>query len=555
MKINKISESASKIMVNRYSLRDASNKTVETPKEIFVRTARVVAEAENNYRNGVTLKQVEEKMLEMMAELRVVPNGRTMANAGTKYGQLANCFVLPVDDDLGKGTDSIFSVLRKSILTLQTGGGVGFSFGRIRPKGGVIGTGKGKATGAVSFIKVFDTAFWVIGQGGGRRSAAMATLPVWHPDIHEFVRCKAEEGQIENFNISVGLTDEFMQAVENDDDFALRYPENGELWKMVPARELYGEIVKYAYKNGEPGVLFLDAANRDNPVPNLYDLEATNPCVVEGTLVATPGGWRKVENIKEGEKICTVLGEGKVESIEIHDEKSVFDVYFSDGGIVRATVAHQFHARDTTTKFFKPTRLDNLEEGQMVRVFEGMMPNNKVEQGNVKIDDRDFGFLVGVLLGDGCYTERALSKNVVRVSTHADEDSWNQVVKDVFEKVGATDCYTYVNKNSKSMMMDPKPGKVIADYVKSLKLIPTTSLNKEIPEEYINSNRKILEGLLDGLFSTDGSVDLSSNHPLVRFHTGSEELASQVRRILLMFGIHGRKPKKTMERYNILYSK
>lgn len=278
MKINKISESAAEIMVNRYALLDASNKVVESPEEIFRRTARVISEAENNYRNGVTIDQVREKLFLLMGELRVVPNGRTMANAGTKYGQLANCFVLPVDDDLGKGTDSIFSVLRKSILTLQTGGGVGFSFGRIRPKGGVIGTGKGKATGAVSFIKVFDTAFWVIGQGGGRRSAAMATLPVWHPDIHEFIRCKADEGTIENFNISVGLTDEFMQAVENDDDFALRYPENGELWKMVPARELYGEIVKYAYKNGEPGVLFLDAANRDNPVPNLYELEATNPC-------------------------------------------------------------------------------------------------------------------------------------------------------------------------------------------------------------------------------------------------------------------------------------
>jgi len=277
MKSLSLSPHASEIMVNRYGLRDANDKPVESPSEIFLRTARVVAEAENDYPAGSSI-EMREKFFEMLYEMRFVPNGRTMANAGTRYGQLANCFVLPVEDDLGKGTDSIFSVLRKAILTLQTGGGVGFTFGHIRPKGGKIGSTKGLATGAVSFIKVYDTAFWVIGQGGGRRSAAMAVLPVWHPDIFEFIRSKATEGQITNFNISVGITDEFMQAVEHDDDFALRHPENGELWRMVEARELYNEIVKYAYHNGEPGVLFLDAAQRGNPVPHLYKLEATNPC-------------------------------------------------------------------------------------------------------------------------------------------------------------------------------------------------------------------------------------------------------------------------------------
>ncbi|MFH1244674.1 MAG: adenosylcobalamin-dependent ribonucleoside-diphosphate reductase [bacterium] len=279
MKITKLNKNAAAIMVNRYSLRDESGHPVESPAEILMRTSRVVAEAENNYRSGgETAMEIREKFFEMLYEMRFVPNGRTMANAGTKYGQLANCFVLPVEDDLGKGADSIFSVLRKAILTLQTGGGVGFSFGRIRPRDAEISTTKGKATGAVSFIKVYDTAFWVIGQGGGRRSAAMAVLPVWHPDIYDFIKCKAEEGQITNFNISVGITDEFMKAVKKDDDFALRHPENGELYRMVPARALFTEIVKYAHKNGEPGVLFLDAANRDNPVPNLYKLEATNPC-------------------------------------------------------------------------------------------------------------------------------------------------------------------------------------------------------------------------------------------------------------------------------------
>ncbi len=266
------------IMINRYSLRDDQGRPVESPSEIFLRAARVVAESENNYRNGLSVLEVKEKFFELMHELRFVPNGRTLANAGTKLGQLANCFVLPVEDDLGRGSDSIFSVLRKAILILQTGGGVGFSFGRIRPKGARIASSKGKATGAVSFVKVYDTAFWVIGQGGGRRSAAMAVLPVWHPDIEEFIGCKAEEGVIENFNISVGITDEFMEAVKKGSKFSLRHPENGEEWKKVEARDLFDKIAKHAYLNGEPGVLFLDRAEEDNPVPHMYKLEATNPC-------------------------------------------------------------------------------------------------------------------------------------------------------------------------------------------------------------------------------------------------------------------------------------
>lgn len=278
MKLDKLNPHAAEIMVNRYSLRDDSGVAVEGPSEIFLRTARILAEAENNYRNGLSVLQAKERFFEMMYELRFVPNGRTMANAGTKFGQLANCFVLPVEDDLGKSGDSIFSVLRKAILTLQTGGGVGFSFGNIRPKGAKIGAGKGKATGAVSFIKVYDTAFWVIGQGGGRRSAAMAVLPVWHPDIYDFVRSKAEEGVISNFNVSVGITDEFMEAVKKGRSFVLRNPIDGSEWKRVPAKELFSEIAEYAHHNGEPGVLFLDAANRSNPVPHMYDIKATNPC-------------------------------------------------------------------------------------------------------------------------------------------------------------------------------------------------------------------------------------------------------------------------------------
>jgi ribonucleoside-diphosphate reductase alpha chain len=269
-------KNAHDIMVKRYALRNEKNEPVETPKDILARSARIVAQAENNFRDGITPQQVEAKYLDLLSDFRFLPNGRTLANAGTGSAQLANCFVLPLEDDLGKTEDGIFSILRKAVLVLQSGGGVGFSFGRIRPKGD--SAGRGKATGAVSFIKVFDTAFWIIGQGGGRRSACMAVLPVWHPDIEDFIKCKKQERVIEHFNISVAITDEFMKAVEGDKPFNLINPRNKEVWKTVRARDLFNLIVEHAHHNGEPGVLFIDAANRDNPVPHQYYLEATNPC-------------------------------------------------------------------------------------------------------------------------------------------------------------------------------------------------------------------------------------------------------------------------------------
>lgn len=385
-----------------------------------------------------------------------------------------------------------------------------------------------------------------------RRGANMAVLRVDHPDIFDFVRCKEKEGVISNFNISVGITDAFMHAVENDENFDLVNPRDGKVWRTIRARELFNEIVKHAHHNGEPGVLFLDAANRANPVPHLYELEATNPCITGDTLVATPSGWRRADEIQVGDEICTVLGIGRVETVEVNYNVPVFDVYLSDGAVVRATAAHQFHVRDSRTKFFESRRVDQLRVGDWVRVYRSVVPDNPVPPTGAHLTDREYGFLVGVLVGDGCYTPRALSKNVVRVSTHADEEAWNQILQAAFTKVGAAGVYTYVNQGTRSMMMDPQPGKVIADWVKSLPLEPARGPDKRLPDVYVNSNRDFLTGLIDGLFSTDGSVDLQSNHPLLRFHTSSLELARQVRRILLMFGIYARISTTQRKRHDIL---
>ncbi len=274
----RLTKTAYDIFIKRYSLKNDEGRLVEQPEDIIKRVAEVVAYAENNYRDGLTISQIADRFEDLMLKQKFLPNGRTLANAGSQLGQLANCFVLPISDELGKTETGIFSTLRKAILILQTGGGVGFSFGQIRPKGDSIGSSKGKATGAVSFLKIYDTAFDIIGQGGGRRSAAMAVLPVWHPDIVDFVSVKQKEGLIVNFNISVGITDGFMKAAAKDEWFYLVNPRTQETWRRIKAKKLFQLIVDNSYNNGEPGVLFLDTAQASNPIPNVYQLEATNPC-------------------------------------------------------------------------------------------------------------------------------------------------------------------------------------------------------------------------------------------------------------------------------------
>jgi ribonucleotide reductase alpha subunit len=544
-----LTENARTVLRKRYLRRGEDGQPVETEPEMFWRVAYHVAKAEAEH--GGDVEAVARQFYDLLTGILFLPNSPTFTGAGTPLGQLSACFVLAIDDDMGRTGSGIFETLRDAALIQQTGGGNGFAFSRLRPKGALVRSSNGEATGPVGFLRVYDQAFGEIAQGGSRRGANMAVLRVDHPDIREFVTCKTDENQITNFNISVGITDAFMQAVQDDGNFELVNPQDGKVWETVRARDLFDLIVRQAHHNGEPGVLFLDTANRENPVPHLYELEATNPCVTGDTLVATPSGWRRVDEIRAGDEICTVLGTGHVAEVEVNEAVPVYKVHFSDGGVVKVTAAHQFHARDSRTKFFEPRRVDELKVGDWVRVFHASVPNNPVPQGCVQLDDRDYGFLVGVLVGDGSYTPSRLSKNVVRVSSHADETEWNAILERTFAKVGAEKVSTYVNQGSRSMMMDPKPGRVVAEWVRSLPLTPARGPGKTLPECYINSNREFLVGLLDGLFSTDGSVDLSANHPLVRFHTSSEQLAHQVRRMLLMFGIHARISQSVRERYSI----
>ncbi|HXF70620.1 MAG TPA: adenosylcobalamin-dependent ribonucleoside-diphosphate reductase [Thermoflexus sp.] len=292
-----LTENARIVLERRYLRKGPDGKPVETIPQMFRRVARAVAEAEKELGGDPALW--EERFYRMLTSLRFLPNSPTFTGAGTPLGQLAACFVLPLEDDMGKIPGGIFQTLRDAALIQQTGGGNGFSFSRLRPKNAVVFSSMGRATGPVGFLRVYDRAFGEIAQGGSRRGANMAVLRVDHPDIEEFITCKTDENAITNFNISVGITDAFMRAVENDEEWELRFPdvlhpayrnfrgtlEDAEragipikVYKRVRARELFRKIATQAHHNGEPGVLFLDTANRSNPVPHLYTLEATNPC-------------------------------------------------------------------------------------------------------------------------------------------------------------------------------------------------------------------------------------------------------------------------------------
>jgi ribonucleoside-diphosphate reductase alpha chain len=292
-----LTENARQVLERRYVRRGEDGNPAETVEEMFWRVAYHIAKAEESY-GGDVLAHARE-FYGLLTSRKFFPNSPTFTGAGTPLGQLAACFVLPITDDMGRDPAGIFQSLRDAALIQQTGGGNGFSFSRLRPKGSLVKSSAGQATGPVGFLRVYDHAFGEIAQGGSRRGANMGVLRVDHPDIEEFISCKTDENQITNFNISVGITDAFMQAVKDDANWDLVFPDvtapeyrgfSGtpeqarakdiplRTYKTVRAGELFAKIVNQAHHNGEPGLLFLDAANRSNPVPHLYPLEATNPC-------------------------------------------------------------------------------------------------------------------------------------------------------------------------------------------------------------------------------------------------------------------------------------
>jgi len=262
------------VLKRRYLLKDENQNIVETPSELFRRVANHVAKAEDNFKSRYSREDIEEQFYQMMRNLQFMPNSPTLMNAGTSFGQLSACFVIPVEDSI----EGIFKALGNMAAIHQTGGGTGFSFSHLRPKSDIVQSTKGQASGPVSFMSIFDQATGVIVQGGRRRGANMGILRCDHPDIVDFIEAKIEPSRFSNFNLSVGATDKFMRAVKEDKDFALINPRTRKAERCVKARVLFDLIVNAAWRTGDPGLVFLDEINRHNPTPEIGQIEATNPC-------------------------------------------------------------------------------------------------------------------------------------------------------------------------------------------------------------------------------------------------------------------------------------
>lgn len=522
-------------------------------------------------RNGLALAEPEDekekwahKFYELIGNMRFLPGGRIIANAGTSYSEatLLNCFVSGPDTPDVDSIDEINAELGRCMKILASEGGYGVNANWMRPRGAIIqGTGA-RTPGAVEMLNMWDQTAETLTKGPEkpkeredakdkiRKGAMMVTMSLWHPDVREFITAKSEAGKLAHFNMSVLASDEFMEAVKTDSEWEFVYPafeeqptlyeetwdgnldkwrDNGgrvKTYDTVPARELWEKVMDSTYNNNEPGVLFVDTINQRNPLYYCEYILGTNPCVAEGTLVNTPDGYKKVEDVEEGESILTVLGEEPVEEIEVHEDYPVYDVTFSDGTTQTVTAAHRYHVKEDGAKSIDKRRVDNMEEGDCVRIHANDL--------NFELDEDAWhrGVKRGIILGDGSISPDTLegtNRDAFAICSSVEDAEYNERIRSLFNK-------------DKQNLDTTSEGKACKIWIKgqhkleSLDVAPACAPDKTL--DVSDTPRSELLGLFDGLIASDGNVNLKSNHPQLRYDSTSRDLAEAVRNIVIAFGGH-----------------